>query len=446
MSRAARIALALLTLLALLASVCSCGGYAIIRAAEEGRLIGLSTMVDAQVKRGKLGKLDALSLARAVAQNEVDHARGPLGAERIRELQGCARHIEDALERRSEGGDPAAAAAMMVRVEAGLVPVPEDFVPWATARPGELSVDFRAVGARVLTSAGHGPLRRKLFTDGDQAVRLAALSAAAAAADPTDIEALLEAARLDPYPLARTQAIRAVGAIGGERGVLTLKDLWAITDEPARQAIADAWAAPRMLDAGGRRELAWASDTQRGSPAIAAAYALYRSRDGGDPTTLGVLERAIASGVARERIFAINVAPLGAKAIRAAILGAEGDPDAEVALAAASRLLAASAGQGGANATERKRLVQKLLAVAKTRNDLHAWRAKSALSRAGAREVLPLLDHDVHGADAQARKGAGMALIALGEIPRAAVAATDIDPRVRVPVSCAMLSSATVYY
>src|SRR5262249_61069825 len=111
--------------------------------------------------------------------------------------------------------------------------------------------------------AAHAPAtpaarRRRLTRGAAEQVRLRPLRAAREAADPADAGAVLEAARLDPYPLARTAAIRAAGAIGGQAVVLALKDLWAPADSWARQAIADAWSAPRSLDPGGRRELLWA--------------------------------------------------------------------------------------------------------------------------------------------------------------------------------------------
>jgi hypothetical protein len=431
-----------LAALALFTALSHCGTTASLRAVEQGRITDLSKIVDAEVKRGDFQDDDAIALARAIARNVVDHAEGPLGAARIHELQSCARHIDDALERRAEGGGPVAAAAVMVRLEAGLGSDAEDFIPWAKAAPGELSADFRAVGARALVTKDLGKLRRKLFSDGDQEVRRAALTAAARAADPADTEALLDAARLDPYPLARHQAIRAAGVIGGERIVLALKDVWALADNPAREAIASAWASPRSIAAGGRRELTWAMDTQRGAPAIAAAYALVRTGGDGAAAATAVLARVIETGVPRERIFAITVAPLSSPAVRAALLKASRDPEEEVAIAALARRLTFPPEQGGAPRTERPALIQKLLAVAKSDHKIPALLAKGELARAGAREVLPLLDRDAHGTDAQARKGAGMALVTLGELPRAAVVAADADPRVRVPVTCAILVAA----
>src|SRR5262249_54158437 len=111
---------------------------------------------------------------------------------------------------------------------------------WVKAEHG--SAAWRATAARAVVGEGDGPKRRTLILDGDQDVRIAALRASADVADAEDTSAVLEAARLDPHPLARTVAIRAAGAIGGERVVLALKDVWAGADEGSRHAIADAWA------------------------------------------------------------------------------------------------------------------------------------------------------------------------------------------------------------
>ena len=442
MQRALRFAATGLVLL------CQCGGSASLRAAEAGRLTGLSAAVAAEVKRGELDADEAVELARAILRRDVAGATGDEGASRIRGLSSCAGPIDGALERRAETADAAAAAAAMMRLEAGLSPR-EDFVHWASEAPGGPRAAFRPVGARALSGADDGELRRKLFLDGDQAVRLAALRAAERAASASDTDAVLEAARVDPFPMARTQAVRAAGAIGGERVVLALKDLWSTADPTLRQAIADAWGTPASLDAGGRRELSWAADTQGGSPAIAAAYALIRASNRAAPIptgpgvegALGVLERAMKSGVTHERTFAITVAPLSVPPLQKAVIEASNDPDEEVALAAVSRRLGTTFLQGGASAADRPALIARLLKAAASSEKLRALVARSALARAGAREVLPLLDKDATSADAQARKAAGTAFVALGELPRAAVLAVDADARVRDGVACSLLSA-----
>jgi hypothetical protein len=446
MQRALRFAAVGLVLL------CQCGGSASLRAAEAGRLTGLSAVVAAEVKRGEIDEGEAIDLARAILRRDVAGAAGDEGAARIRGLAGCARPIDRALEHRAEDADVAAAAAAMVRLEAGLSSR-EGFVHWASEAPGGPRSAFRAVGARALSGPDDGALRRKLIVDADQAVRLAALRASERAASAGDTDAVLDAARVDPFPMARTEAVRAAGAIGGERVVLALKDLWAAADPILREAIADAWGTPASIDAGGRRELSWAADTQGGAPAIAAAYALVRA---GSHTTvmptgpgvadaIGVIERAIRSGVTHERTFAITIAPLSAPALQLAVIDASKDVDEDVALAATIRRLdtAYEAAAGGASPIERPALIAKLLATASSGDKMRGLVARNALARLGVRELLPLLDKEASSPDAQARKAAGTAFVALGELPRAAVLAADADARVRDGVACSLLMRAS---
>jgi hypothetical protein len=443
MQRALRFAATGLVLL------CQCGGSASLRAAEAGRFTGLSAVVAAEVKRGELDEGEAVDLARAILRRDVAGAAGDEGAARIRGLAGCAGPIDGALERRAEEEGAAPAAAAMVRLEADLSPR-EDFVHWASAAPGGPRAAFRAVGARALSGPEDGERRRKLFLDGDQAVRLAALRAAERAASAADTDAILDAARVDPYPMARTQAVRAAGAIGGERVVLALKDLWAAADPTLRQAIADAWGTPASIDAGGRRELSWAADTQGGAPAIAAAYALVRAANHAAPIptgpgvadALGLIERAVKSGVTHERTFAITIAPLSVPALQKAVIEASKDTDEDVALTAVARRLDTEFLRGGASAADRPALIARLLTVASSGEKMRGLVARNALARAGAREVLPLLDKEAASPDAQSRKAAGTAFVALGELPRAAVLAADADARVRDGVACSLLMRA----
>ena len=445
MQRALRFAATGLVLLC-----CRCGGSASLRAAEAGRLTGLAAVVAAEVKRGELDEGEAIDLARAILRRDVAAAAGDEGASRIRGLAGCAKPLDRALERRAEDdGAVAAAAAAMVRLEAGLSSR-EEFIHWASEAPGGPHAAFRAVGARALSGPGDGELRRKLILDGDQAVRLAALRAAERAASAGDVDAVLDAARVDPFAMARAEAVRAAGAIGGERVVLALKDLWAAADPTLREAIADAWGTPASIDAGGRRELSWAADTQGGAPAIAAAYALVRAGNQATPAptgpgveeALGVIERAVKSGVTHERTFAIAIAPLTAPTLQSALIEASNDVDEEVALAAIVRRLTTAPERGGASPADRPALMTKLLAAAASGEKMRGLVARNALARVGAREVLPLLDKEAASTDAQARKAAGTAFVALGELPRAAVLAADADARVRDGVACSLLMHA----
>jgi hypothetical protein len=216
--------------------------------------------------------------------------------------------------------------------------------------------------------------------------------------------------------------------------VLALRDLWAQADESARHAIADAWAFPRSLEAGGRRELEWAMETQRGSAGIAAAWALVRVGGQGSMEALGALERGIQHGPAKDRIFAMLVAPYSSGPIREAIKKASEEKDEVVALAALSRRLE----EGGAEHPDRSMLVKKLMPIA-IGSTQRAILAKGALARGGAREVVPILVADTRSKEDHVRASAGRALSALHEFPRAAVVAVDANPEVRIGVACAIL-------
>lgn len=407
-----------------------------LRAAEAGQWNGLSKEVAAAVKAGKLEAADATKLAWATARGEALRAQGDGGADTLRDLEACARHVDGPLEARQESGDELGALAAMIRLEAGL-----ESARAMASRAQSVSAAWRAVGARALVGEEDGAARRARMLDQDQDVRLAALRAAATARDPADVEALLEAARVDPYPLARTAAIRAAGEIGGARVVVALKDLWPRADEGDKIAIAEAWATEPSIDAGGRDELQAVLAKERGTSAIEAAFALVRTRRAtGNDDAVGVLERAIQEGATKERLHALLVAPLANDLLRDAIVKAQDDKDEVIAIFAIARRLEVTPEQRGAPDKERAALAQKLLGWAAS-DQPFAREAKRALARGRVREVLPLLERDVESKDLRARETAGLALASLGDLPHAAIAAVDVDPRVRVRVACAILNA-----
>ncbi|MEO7328155.1 MAG: hypothetical protein ABI193_06235, partial [Minicystis sp.] len=291
-----------------LLSLCHCGGTASLRAAEQGKMAGLGALVDGEVTRGELGRGEAVKLARAVARGDLRRAKGEAGVTTAKELGACVRALDEAFEERSEKEDEVAAAALLIRLEAGLA-APSEARKWLTAIPDGPRAAFRKVAARALIQADEGGRRRDLFVDPYEEVRLGAFAAAGVAGDPLDIEPLLEAARVDPTIAGRTQAIRSAGALGGERVVLALKDLWPPGDEAIREAITTAWSLPASFANGGRRELAWVIETQKGAPALAAALALVRTGGEGSAAALGVVERSLAAGPAKDRLQAIGAAP-----------------------------------------------------------------------------------------------------------------------------------------
>lgn len=416
-----------------------CGGSAAIHAAEAGRFADLARLLQADIRSGSLDDDDARAIALAVASFEIVRARPPSGSARLLELRTCARHVADGLVERSAGTDPIAPTAAMILLEAGLADIEatkQRSARLATAADPVLSVSFRAVHARTLVGPGDGPTRRARMLDGDQDVRVAALRASIVTADPGDRDALLDAARLDPFPMARTLAIRAAATIGGETVVLALRDLWALADQPDREAIADAWASPRAIDTGGRKQLLWAISTQRGAPAIAAARTLANAGAAGAADAIGALIRAIDSGPTKDRVYAIQAAPMTDPRVREAVTKAEHDNDEAVALAALTRQVEAAAGVKPPSA--RAPAVSRLLRIANG-STTAALTAKGALARAGVREVIPILTRDVRSRDDRVREAAGAALVDLGERVHAAPLLADAVPHVRTSIACAIL-------
>ncbi len=414
-----------------------CGASAALRAAEAHDLGALAREIDAEAKRGELDGGDARDIAKAVATHEIENAKAADGVKALEAFARCSRALDGAFEARAKGDDEIAATAALTRLEAGLLSADD---ARDLASRGGLPPAWRAVGARALVRPEDGPARRERMTDGDQAVRVAALRASADAGDLADADALAEAARLDPYPLARSLAVRAIAkTASGERAVLALRDLWTRAGDDLRQSIADAWATERTIDAGGRRELWWAAEHHHGAPSIAAAAALARWKGEGWDEAIGVLARAVQDGPTSDRVFAIGVAPAHEPVIEEALRKAIGDKDDAVVVAVAWRLLSGF-GRDTAEAKDRKALVAKLLEYAKSPTT-RGFQAQKALAKTGAREVLPFLDKQLSLKDTRARETTGVALVDLGELAKAAPLVADADLGVRAAVACALIEA-----
>ena len=179
-----------------------CAASTFVRAAEQGNYEGLRASLSADVEQGRIGIGEAARFARAVASGEVERAKGQEGAQRIRALLSCAREVDDALDRRADTRDALGAVAALVRLDAGIASAGR-FSRWARVPVDAPEAAWRALGARSLTSGDDGDLRRAMFADPDEDVRRSALRAALEAADPADVEGVLESARVDPSPAAR---------------------------------------------------------------------------------------------------------------------------------------------------------------------------------------------------------------------------------------------------
>ena len=180
-------------------------------------------------------------------------------------------------------------------------------------------------------------------------------------------------------------------------------------------------------------------ETESGPAQIAAAGVLVRRPGASGEQATSVLAKAVETGSTRERVFAIRAALLELAPVRAAVLKAQDDPDADVSLAALERSLELYPGSGdGAKPKERAEVVKKLMVVAKT-SGVRALLARGTLARAGVQDVVPLLKDDAKSENGQARKAAGSSLVAMGMHGPAAVLAADQDEHVRTGVACALL-------
>ncbi len=442
--------------------VSGCGASAVMEAAA-GR--------DQQAFRGSLrqrlsdGDVDigeAQDIAARLLGTQIESAQGPVGRRGLDSLDECATLVEPSLLRRSAHDDELGARAAIIRIEAGLVE-PMGYVSqlsrqephWRAAAVRSLTLPApqgaQAGGAEAAPLIRAGKWRRNLMVDQSRDVRLAALQAAIDAADPADGLAVLEAARLDPYPPAKLSAIEAAGAIGTREAVLGLGDLWAAAEEKERVAIVGAWAgaARKGRELSGCADLrstqphclAWrllvrASESDDGLAGLVAALELVhdaspRQATAAVHTAVAVIERLIDEAPSRIRIEAIKSAPLSWAHLLEAIVAAAETEDDDVVVAALGRLTEL----GG---KERKEAIERLRNVA-TGDVPPADAARLALVRAGDRTVVPLLDQDAKAKSAEQRGRSAVRYAQLGRVDKALAMLGDVDARVRVRAACAIL-------
>lgn len=417
-------------------ALAGCAASPAVEAAKKPDFPALARAIDASKKAGDLGDGDVEDIAEAIAEGEIKRAKGDAGERILTTFGGCAGQVESALGDRYDAGDDMGAFAASVLMSAGVVGI-EDYVDFARekdTRPG-----FRALGARGLVDDDDFPLRRELFLDLDERVRVNALKAAMTAPSIEDFNLLIEAARVDPNREARAAAAHALGRLGGDRAVIALKDLWLRGDARMRSAIVDAYMAPGTYEAGGREQLVAAAES-REEGSIAAAVALSRVGLGEEievrarGIAMGVLVRTIRVGTREDRTFAMLAAPSDDDVMKA-LRDAKGDSDPGIALIALGRLA-----QEGKDDAERKASRDKLLEIAKG-DDPEANRAMGELAMLKDARVVALLDKQLASKNAFARGYAARNLVSLGELSRAARALADNDSYVRASTACAILKN-----
>ncbi|HMI85884.1 MAG TPA: hypothetical protein VK550_17425 [Polyangiaceae bacterium] len=407
-----------------------CAAPMSVKAAAGGDLIGLKAAMAQERASGKLDRKRVSEVARAVAEREIRQATGAEALARIDEARACWRPLSDSLEERARRSDDAAAEATLALLD-GRPNRPRDGDALGRKHAASPNPLWRAVAARAAVGAKLGDARRKFYLDPDERVRLAALRAALDGADPADGAPLLEAARLDPNPVAQALAARAAGGLASAEVVVALRDRYATADEGLRQSIVDAWGRPELAKAGGQREIIAVAENERGAPAIEAGALLWQMGSDADAKATGkrALRRAIQEGLSRDRVLAIGRAPIGERDILEAVNKAATDLDVPVKVSALTRL---------AELTERR---TEAWAELRKLADRGAHDALFALARAGDPVAAEGVAKELSSSDAEARLQAMNVLIAAGRFARAADLLADAHPGVRMRASCAVLSA-----
>ena len=415
-------------------AVAGCASTPGLDAAERGDFAEMKSDIAPRYGSGRLTNDDAAKLARAVATHEVANAKGEEGRARVRELAACAHELDDAFADRMKTKDDAGAEAAQARIDAGNLD-PDDARDWVADK----SDAWRAVGVRGLVEEDDVLARQKAFVDPSPLVRRAAFRAAAEAKDPRDVSALADAARLDPDGLARTDAVRAMGQIGGKRVVELLRDVWTHGDAPLRDDIALAYSADASWQAGGREELRLLIAAEKGADVLAAAAAVAREHpDDAEmrSSSLALLARAIDRGTQKERLEALAISPLAPELLDSIQKASHDDGDAHVRVSALGRLTE--------NPATRADAMRSLEAFAAQKGE-NASRAKLILSEQGDVRIQAWIEGDLRSPEARDRISAVTSLAALGRSARGVLLLADPDPEVRTRVSCTLLAASRMH-
>lgn len=440
---------------------CTACGSSALRAAEQGDYAKLKAEIATAHDRGKLSNGEAADLARAVAEREIATAKDEATAlARLRELRGCSAELDDALGDRMKTHDGPGAEAAITLLDDGKLGdgTARDWLDDADDR-------WRAVGTRTLHRDQDRKRRQAAILDPSPKVRRSALRASSQAKDLSDVEALLETARVDPELTLRNEALRALGAVlrgAGDKGreraadiAVRLRDLWTTGDDAIREDIAVAWRLTPVYEAGGREALRVTLANGKGPGAIAAAGVVVRNapaKEGKDPaadelvaSASALLARTIGDGSRRDRLHAIVVARLAGKELDALRLAAR-DDDREIKIPALARLLDSKADKDAA--------VRELEAIAgygvksyvgradDDRMRDQASRARYALAAASDTRIQAWIEEDLRSEDARRKTAAAASLAAMGRSARAAPLLADPDPSVRTRTACTLLVAA----
>ncbi len=416
-------------------SLVGCATSTVSNAALQGDIATLQREIAAAKQRGELDRGAVRDLALAVARRELRSNSGDAAVERVRELRACVGPLASDFEELADGEDPAAAAATMALLESGRA----DRGSLMSAHLVSKEPMWRAVAARAAVGKDQVGARRELLTDGDVRVRRAALHASLDDPDPGELNDLVEAARLDPDPLARSLAVQALGALGGAEAVNALRDLWQRAEPQTRQVIVSAWAADKSYSTGGQEQLLRVLDTQQGLVAVVASQQLVERKSEHREQAVQFLRRTIDEGPTDERRLAIRLAPASEASLMEAIarqIEPENGADEQAQVMAAARLLRPE----NKDAATKKAALSRLGKLSDARSPSIRRQARGALIAARSPSVIPSLEKGLKSKSSEVRRQAGEGLYMLGKPSEAATVLGDERGSVRTRVACAILA------
>jgi hypothetical protein len=358
----------------------------------------------------------------------------------VRDVRGCAKQLEDTLEARAKMHDEAGAEAAQALLDIGAYDLGD-----AREFARVTNDPWRAVGARGLVRPEDQGARVKAMLDPAPRVRRSAIRASGVAKDPSDLDALFDAARRDPELMARNDAVRAIALVSTDveapLAVTRLRDLFSAADDALKEDIASAWGMPVLARAGGGEALRVMVASAHGPGAISGAGAILRAPGGTfDAETrasaVGLVVRTIDAGSRRDAMFAMAIAPTSESSVLEALRRMSGPThDLDMRFVALARLTDSP--------VDRDAAVTSLESFGspKAENVRLASRARAALAAAGDLRIQAWIEQDLQSGDPQTRSLAGAALATLGRPARGAPLLADKEVTVRMRAACTLLAS-----
>lgn len=418
-----------------------CSRSALVKAAETGNRDTLAQEIQNGAKRNDIPRKDISEVVRSLVSREIRETQGADGVNYLEGIRICAREFDSDLEARSAGhADMSGAMALQVRIESGLVEVSVARKYLQSDQPYYL-----ALGVRSLFLIEDGPQRLRWMGDYRREVRRAAIMASRAAKTSDDIPSLLERAGTDPDGLVRTDSIRALSVLRGERQTLfDLLDIWGRSDSSLRQDIAELWASESWFSIGGDELLEKFLARIGTDEALHAAVAIAKRRAARSEPPAMVRLRAtidpnltyfLQYGSRDQKLFVARWTPIadGSHSLLVLLRAIDENVDNAVLLAYLERLVESRMGKE--RATRELRKLERDEGLPQT----FRRRARVILARQGDVSDINLLKNDLRAQDFRDRLEAASNLIALGHPEMVLELLANPDPKLRARVACLLI-------